>query len=176
VEAADSPVAGVADFLAAVEVVEGEVPEEVGEIMKAQEFLNQLQHDDIVAAIRQAEGKTSGEIRVLISHKKVTNPIAATEAEFLRLGMTKTKEKNGVLIFVAPRSRNFAIIGDKGVHNRCGDAFWREVADEMTARFRKSKFTEAILHGIRKAGDLLAQHFPRGPDDRNELPDEIARG
>ena len=148
---------------------------EVGKIMKAQEFLKQLQHDDIVAAIRQAERKTSGEIRVLISHKKPTEPIAAAEAEFVRLGMTKTKEKHGVLIFVAPRSRNFAIIGDQGVHSRCGDAFWREVTDEMTVHFRKAEFTQAILHGIRKAGELLAQHFPRRPDDRNELPDDVAR-
>jgi uncharacterized membrane protein len=143
--------------------------------MKAQEFLTQLQHDDIVATIRQAEGKTSGEIRVLISHKKLADPIAAAEAEFVRLGMTKTKEKNGVLILVAPRSRNFAIIGDQGVHTRCGDAFWREVRDEMTAHFRKAEFTQAIIHGIRKAGDLLAQHFPRKPGERNELPDDVVR-
>jgi uncharacterized membrane protein len=165
----------VAVFPAAVEVVEAAAQAAVGKIMKAQQFLTQLQHDDIVAAIRQAERKTSGEIRVLISHKKPTEPIAAAEAEFLRLGMTKTREKNAVLIFVAPRSRNFAIIGDQGVHTRCGDAFWREVTAEMTAHFRKSEFTQAILHGIRKAGDLLAQHFPRKADDRNELSDEVAR-
>lgn len=143
--------------------------------MRAQEFLNQLQHDDIVAAIRTAEGKTSGEIRVLISHKKLADPMPTAKTEFVRLGMTRTKEKNGVLIFVAPRSRNFALIGDQAVHSRCGDAFWREVRDEMTAHFRKSEFTHAILHGIRKAGDLLAQHFPRRPDDRNQLSDEVAR-
>ncbi|MBI3852946.1 MAG: TPM domain-containing protein [Verrucomicrobia bacterium] len=142
--------------------------------MRAQEFLNQLQHDDIVAAIRKAEGKTSGEIRVLVSHKKLVDPMAAAQRAFLRMGMTKTKRKNAVLIFVAPRSRNFAIIGDQGVHSRCGDAFWRGVRDEMTTHFRKAEFTQAILHGIRKAGDLLAQHFPRRPDDRNELSEEVA--
>ena len=142
--------------------------------MKAQEFLTQLQHNDILAAIRQAEGRTSGQIRVLISHKKLTDPMMAAQKAFLRLGMTKTKEKNGVLIFVAPRSKNFAIIGDQGVHSRCGDAFWQEVRDEMVAHFRKTEFTQAILHGIRKAGELLAQHFPGRSDDRNELSDEVA--
>ena len=171
--AVDSPV--VVGSPAAVEAVGAVAQEVVGKIMKAQEFLNQLQHDDIVAAIRQAEGKTSGEIRVLVSHKKLADPMAAAQKAFLRMGMTQTKEKNGLLIFVAPRSRNFAIMGDQGVHARCGDAFWREVRDEMTAHFRKTEFTQAIIHGIRKTGDLLAQHLPRKPDDRNELSNEVVR-
>lgn len=142
--------------------------------MKARDFLNQLRHDDIVAAIRKAEQKTSGEIRVFISRHEPDDPVAAAQAEFLRLGMDKTKEKNGVLIFVAPRARKFAIIGDAGVHSRCGDEFWTQVAAEMTGHFKKAEFTQGILHAIHKAGELLAQHFPRHPGDQNQLPDDIA--
>jgi uncharacterized membrane protein len=79
-----------------------------------------------------------------------------------------------VLIYVAPGARKFAIIGDAGVHAKCGDAFWRDVAAEMTGRFKQGEFTSGILHGIEKAGDLLAQHFPHRPGDMNELPDDIA--
>jgi uncharacterized membrane protein len=88
--------------------------------------------------------------------------------------MDKTRERNGVLIFVAPRARKFAVIGDAGVHARCGDSFWTELAGEMTGHFRRADFTSGIVHGIRKAGQLLAQHFPHKPDDRNELPDNVA--
>lgn len=139
--------------------------------MKAKEFLKQLRHDDIVAAIREAEQKTSGEIRVLISHKKIDDPVTAAQAAFVRMGMTKTRQRNGVLIFVAPQARKFAVIGDAGVHQRCGDEFWQATAVEITGHFKKSEFTQGILHGIRKAGELLAAHFPRQPGDRNELPD-----
>jgi uncharacterized membrane protein len=66
-----------------------------------------------------------------------------------------------VLIFVTPRSRKFAVIGDAGVHAKCGDAFWQELAQAMTGHFRKSEFTEGITHGVSKAGELLAEHFPR---------------
>jgi uncharacterized membrane protein len=142
--------------------------------MKARDFLNQLEHEKIVAAIRKAEQKTSGEIRVFISRHEPDDPVAAAQAEFTRLGMAKTKEKNGVLIFVAPRARKFAIIGDAGVHARCGDEFWTQVAAEMTGHFKKSEFTQGILHGIHKAGELLARHFPRHPGDQNQLPDDIA--
>jgi uncharacterized membrane protein len=87
--------------------------------------------------------------------------------------MHQTKHRNAVLIFVAPRSRTFAAIGDEAVHARCGDDFWRELADAMTAYFKRGDFTEGLVHGISRAGELLAAHFPREPDDRNELPDEV---
>jgi uncharacterized membrane protein len=142
--------------------------------MRAKEFLNQLRHEDIVAAIREAEGQTSGEIRVYITRKPVDDPVPAAQAVFSRLNMEKTRERNGVLIFVAPRVNRFAIIGDSAVHAKCGDTFWTEVRDSMAEHFRKSEFTHGIIHGIKKAGTLLSQHFPRRPDDRNELPDDVA--
>ena len=141
--------------------------------MKAKDFLNQLQHDDIVAAIRDAEKKTSGEIRVFISHKKVEEPVAAAQSQFERLGMVKTRERNGVLIFIAPQSRAFAVIGDEAVHRKCGEVFWRELAAEMTGHFKRGEFTQGIVHAVHKAAELLAQHFPHSPDDRNELPDAV---
>jgi uncharacterized membrane protein len=97
----------------------------------------------------------------LISHKSVTDPVVAAQKEFVRLGMAKSTEQNGVLIFVSPRSHKFAVIGDEGVHAKCGDEFWQELAKTMTEFFRKSEFTEGVIHGVRKAGDLLAKHFPR---------------
>jgi uncharacterized membrane protein len=142
--------------------------------MKTKDFLKHLRHDDIVAAIREAEQKTSGEIRVFISHKKIENAVAVAQAAFVQLGMTKTRHRNGVLIFVAPQARKFAVIGDEGVHKRCGDEFWQALAADMSGHFKKSEFTQGILHGVRKAGELLAAHFPHQPGDRNELPDNIA--
>jgi uncharacterized membrane protein len=130
-------------------------------IMHPKKLIKQLPHDTLVAAIREAEQKTSGQIRVLISHKPVDDPVAAAQKEFIRLGMDKSPERNGVLIFIAPRTHKFAVIGDEGVHAKCGDAFWHELAKVMTEYFRKSEFTEGIIHGVRKAGELLEQHFPR---------------
>ena len=142
--------------------------------MNANEFLNQLRHDDIVAAIREAEQMTSGEIRVFVSHRRTDEPIAAAQESFTRLGMNNTRERNGVLIFVAPRTRKFAVIGDAGIHKKCGNGFWQAVAEELSSHFKKAEFTEGVIYGVRKAGELLAQHFPRRPDDKNELPDRVA--
>jgi uncharacterized membrane protein len=141
--------------------------------MKAQQFLAQLEHHEIVAAIQEAEKKTSGELRVFISRNLVETPVAAAQKHFVRMGMEKTRERNGVLIFVAPRSRKFAVVGDIAVHGRCGDEFWQKLAAEMSGHFQRGQFTSGIVHGIRKAGELLAEHFPHRPDDQNELPDQV---
>jgi len=124
-------------------------------------FSKHLQHDQIVAAIRDTEHKTSGQIRVSISSKHIDEPVVAAQVEFMRLGMNQSPERNGVLIFVAPRSHKFAVIGDEGVHAKCGDEFWQKLAEAMSGYFRKSEFTPGIVHGVQKAGELLAKHFPK---------------
>ncbi len=141
--------------------------------MKHRAFLKQLSSEDIVAAIRTAEQKTSGEIRVFITHKAVDDPVAAGQVQFDKLGMAQTHHRNGVLIFVAPTARKFAILGDIGVHQKCGDAFWVAVAAEMTGHFKNAGFTAGIIHAIQKAGELLATHFPPQAGDTNELPDQV---
>lgn len=132
-----------------------------------------IDHDRVVAAIAAAEQRTSGEIRIVVSQKKTDEPVLAAQKQFERLGMTRTAARNGVLIFVAPRSHTFAVIGDAGVHEKCGDAFWRELADAMTELFRHGDFTAGLCLAIERAGALLAEHFPRASDDRNELSDTI---
>lgn len=144
--------------------------------MSAPKFIKQLREDEIVAAIRVAELKTSGEVRVFISDKDTADPVAAAQEQFTRLGMTETRDRNAVLIYLAPGPRKFAVIGDTGVHARCGDAFWQELAGSMTDHFRKSEFTEGIVQGIKRAGELLAEHFPRRLDDSNELPNRVEHG
>ncbi len=141
--------------------------------MKAPQFIKQLREPEIAAAIRAAELKTSGELRVFISRKNVADPVTAAQEEFTRLGMTNTRNRNAVLIYLAPSSRQFAVIGDSGVHARCGDTFWQELARSMTEHFRKGEFTEGITQGIKRAGELLGEHFPRRPDDSNELPNRV---
>ena len=133
-----------------------------------------IDHARVVAAIQTAEKKTSGELRVLLARHKAPNAVAAARRHFERLGMTHTRQRNGVLIFLAPCSRTFAVIGDTGVHEKCGDVFWRELADAMSEYFKRGDFTAGLVHGIERAGALLAEHFPPPADDRTELPDDIA--
>jgi uncharacterized membrane protein len=138
-------------------------------------FLNQIDDQRIVDAITSAESKTSGEIRVFISDAQPADPVAAAKIYFEKMEMTKTKDRNGVLIFVAPLARNFAIVGDEGVNSKCGEGFWRHIADDMTTHFKAGRFTDGIVHAVLEVGTVLSQHFPRGADDVNELPNQVHR-
>ena len=139
-------------------------------------FLERIDHDRIVAAIADAEKKTSGEIRVHLHHRPVRDPIAAGAKVFEKLGMTRTAERNGVLVFVAPRSKNFAILGDSGIHEKCGDDFWIRAAAAMGGHFQNGNFTEGIAGTIENLGNALAAHFPRRADDADEISNEIDEG
>jgi uncharacterized membrane protein len=130
--------------------------------MRTKDLFTQLDHDRITAAIQEVEKHTSGEIRVYVSHHKVSDPRHAAARRFVKLGMDKTKHRNAVLIFIAPESQNFAIWGDVAVHAKCGEGFWEDVAGAMRELFRQGSFTEGIVHGVNTAGKLLAQHFPTG--------------
>lgn len=141
--------------------------------MKTRHFIKQVDRQLIEAAIRDAELKTSGEIRVIIHHKPVEDAVAFAQLEFVRLGMQKTRHRNAVLILVAPVSQKFAVIGDEAVHRKCGAAFWPELAATMTGHFKQGEFAAGLRHGIERAGALLAEHFPRQPGDLNEQSNQI---
>lgn len=143
--------------------------------MRPRDFLEQLADAEIVEAIRAAERMTSGEIRVYISRKKIKDALAAAQRRFGKLEMHKTRDRNAVLIYFAPRSRVFAVVGDAGIHEKCGDAFWQEVTAELSSNLRTKKPTEALVNAIGKIGSLLAARFPRRPDDRDELSNVVER-
>jgi len=142
--------------------------------MRTKEFLSRLEHDRIVSAIREAESKTSGQIRVYIQRGNLrVDPLVAAQKKFHRLGIHKTREPNAVLIFVAPRAHKFDVVGDKAVHEKCGEQFWQRLVDGMREHFQNEKFSDAIVETIEETGKMLATHFPKRSTGRNELPDEI---
>ena len=149
----------------------------VGSKMRTREFLSKLEHGRIVEAIREAEAKTSGEIRVYIQRGTLnSNPLIVAQKKFQRLGMYKTRERNAVLIFVAPRAHKFAVVGDKAIHEKCGEQFWQHVVDGMRVHFQNENFSHALIEAVNEVGRVLAAHFPRTSANANELPDEIIEG
>lgn len=141
--------------------------------MQQKEFLAALDQPRIVGAIADAEKQTSGEIRVHVQPKAGDDIRKFAQRTFERLGMTKTAQRNGVLLFIATEIRQFVILGDKGIDEKVPSGFWDEIAAKLTIRFKNSEFTDGIVEAINAAGEHLKQYFPRAAGDVNELPDEI---
>ena len=142
--------------------------------MRTREFLSKLEHDRILRAIREAESKSSGEIRVLIQRGNLkSDPLVAAQKKFHRLGMHKTRERNSVLIFIAPRVHKLAVVGDYAIHEKCGDEFWQRLVERMRTHFQNEKFSDALIETVNEVGSLLTKHFPQTVRDTNELPDDV---
>lgn len=143
--------------------------------MKLKSFLDRLDHDRIVRAIQAAEARSRGEIRVHASSRAVVDAKKAAAEQFEKLGMVGTAEGTGVLIFVAPRSRNLAVLGDHGIHAKGGDELWHEVAAAMEEDFRAGRFGDGVVKAVERVGEVLAEHFPRqdGVADKDELPNTV---
>ncbi|MBV8254125.1 MAG: TPM domain-containing protein [Chitinophaga sp.] len=144
---------------------------------KRKEIFSESEKNRLVQAIRGAERLTSGEIRLFVeSHCKYVDPMDRAREAFLSLGMEKTKQRNGVLVYVAIKDKQFAILGDQGIHDKVGDDFWVKEAHLLLKHFRDAHVIEGIEECIREIGESLRTHFPHEADDTNELPDDIVFG
>jgi uncharacterized membrane protein len=133
--------------------------------------------DRVKAAVAAAERAASGEVRVSVSRFFWGSVRKAAERAFVRLGMTRTKDRNGVLFFIVPARKKFVVLGDAGIHAKVGQEFWDSLAGLMSARFKKGEFTEGLVEAIEEAGRRLAAHFPYDAAvDVNELADDVDFG
>jgi uncharacterized membrane protein len=147
-------------------------------LFKRKPLFDEAQQQRIVAAIQAAEKCTSGEIRVFVERRcRYVDPLDRAAEVFTMLKMEKTAARNAVLVYVALKDRQLAIAGDRGIHERVGQAFWREQVNKILGHFNKADYAGGIASVVTEIGHALEQHFPydRGTDI-NELPDDIVFG
>lgn len=142
----------------------------------ARQFFTEAEQQQIVEAIKQAELNTSGEIRVHVEPNCATDPYERAKEVFEKLGMHATAQKNGVLFYVAYADKKFAILGDKGIHEKVQQNFWDQEKELMLAHFKEGDFCLGLSKAIADAGEKLKQHFPYQSDDKDELSNDISFG
>jgi len=143
---------------------------------KVEDFLTTAEEQEIVAAIGVAEKNTSGEIRVHIEKETSIAAIDRAMEVFRNLNMENTQERNGVIIYVAVKSHQFAIYGDQGINEKVAKDFWDCTKDLMANHFKNGNFKQGLIDGILNAGEQLKTHFPFQKDDKDELSNEISKG
>ncbi len=142
--------------------------------MTADDLLRKESKELLVSAIKSAEKNTSGEIRVHLEQVCKGDPYMRAAYVFSKLGMFRTADRNGVLIYLALKSRKFAIVGDSGINARVGAGFWNDVKDGMEADFQAGNFTGGMTKAVLAVGEKLKAFFPYRKDDVNELSDDIS--
>jgi uncharacterized membrane protein len=145
---------------------------------KRKEFFSPVEKERIVNAIRLAEQQTSGEIRVYTESRcRFVDPLDRAAEVFWGLKMDMTKDRNGVLVYIAMKDRQFAILADQGIHEKVGQAFWNQEVSVMKKHFSNALPADAIEAVIADVGQALRTHFPYDRStDKNELPDDLVFG
>jgi len=139
-------------------------------------FLTKEEEQKIVSAIQEAEIATSGEIRVHLENDLKEDCLEHAKEVFHLLHMDETKDKNGVLFYVAINVKKFAIVGDSGIDKVVPDDFWESVKNTVTSEFSKGNKANGLVLGILETGEKLKKFFPYQKEDENELSDEISKG
>jgi uncharacterized membrane protein len=139
-------------------------------------FFTKTEEKHILSAIKEAELASSGEVRVFVESHCKGDIEKRTIDIFKQLKMHKTRERNGVLIYIAIKDRRFTIFGDEGIHQKMGFQFWNEEAVILKSFFVDNKIIDGLTATIISIGQILKEHFPYSTDDKNELPDTIVYG
>jgi uncharacterized membrane protein len=142
--------------------------------MKTKDFLSHDEKAEIISAIREAELRTSGEVRVHIEKKCKGDILDRAAYIFEKLKMHKTDLRNGVLFYLALNDKKFAILGDRGINEKVPENFWNDIKIMMEQHFMNGQMVIGLKEGILTAGEHLKIHFPHKKDDVNELSDEIS--
>jgi uncharacterized membrane protein len=140
-------------------------------------FLTDAEQQQVMEAIRAAEKKTSGEIRVYMESRcSYLDPVDRARELFYQLNMQKTVQGNGVLLYLAIKDHQLAIYGGQGIHEKVGTEFWNKEVKQILGEFKAHHYADGIAHTVTDIGSALQTHFPYDNQDKNELSNEIIFG
>jgi len=145
---------------------------------KFYEFLSDDELLRISNKIKEMEKLTAGEIAISIRIKKsflekrkTLKQLALNE--FIRLGIDKTRDKTGILIFIVLKEREFYILADSGINEKVEIDTWDKIKELMESYFRRGQFCKGLLIAVEEIGKILAKFFPVKPNDVNEISNMI---
>lgn len=145
-------------------------------VVTAEDFLSEADRQRVSAAIREAEMRTSGEIRVHLEDHIEDDVLDHAAFVFEELDMHKTKDRNGVLIYISVSDRKVAVIGDKGINERVPENFWNDVLGVLRSHFAAGSRADGICEAVAMVGEKLVAFHPHQRDDRDELSNDVSIG
>ena len=112
--------------------------------------------------------------RLFVSKREIDEEVEeAAITSFFRHGLYRTRDANGVLLFLSVFERKIWLLADKGIHEKVPANQWDDLVASITGGIQKGQGADSICAAIREIGDLLSTHFPIKSDDTNELKNLI---
>jgi putative membrane protein len=112
--------------------------------------------------------------RRLISRQEMDNRVReAALAHFYASGLYRTRDANGVLIYLSRLEHRVVVLGDRGINEKVGEGEWQHVRDTIIDGIRNGAPKDGICAAIAGCAQTLAQHFPRKPDDTDEISNQV---
>lgn len=141
-------------------------------------ILSKLELQQLSGQIGEIEKKTSAEIRVVVRHRKhwserKLTPRQVAEHEFASLGMKRTDEGTGILVFILVSERQFELLADKGIVKVLPNEFWTGIAGKLSEHFSKKNFYHGLRLSLEEIGEILQEKLPPSGSNPNELPNDI---
>ncbi len=144
---------------------------------RKKKFFNAEEQRLIISAIQNAERSTSGEVRVYVESRcSYVDALDRALEIFTQMGMQATEERNAVLVYVAVKDHQLAVLGDEGIHRKVGNEYWNQEVMKMIRDFNREDYAKGIAGCVEDIGEALHQFFPYTDKDKNELSDDIEFG
>lgn len=139
--------------------------------MKIRTFLDAVEHEKIHKAIQAAEQGTAARIVIYVSHHNLMEPLASAHPIFKKLRLETADEKAGLLIFIAPKSHRFAVLGGTAIHEKLGQEWLEHLVGVIAGHFKGKRYTEGLLAALTEAGQTFKKHFPSDKSRPAAKPD-----
>lgn len=93
--------------------------------------------------------------------------------QFVIRGLSRKKDRTGILIFVSLAEHYARIVADTGIADRVPQREWQAAVDALVSHMRAGRIADGFVAAIDACGDVLASHFPRDGTSQDDLPDRI---
>jgi putative membrane protein len=112
--------------------------------------------------------------RFIVPGKIITRRVnQRAKGHFLEAGLSNTRDRTGILIFISYREKRIELLADSGISSLIPEEKWKGIVNDLIVEIKKKKIGEGIVKAVEECGELLSEHFPIKSDDTNELPNDI---
>ena len=97
----------------------------------------------------------------------------AAAREFVARGLTRTRGRTGVLLYVAVAERYAEVVADTAIADRVDETAWRQTITGVVRALHEGRAADGLEEAVRRVGAILREHAPKSGQEADELPNRV---